>query len=92
MYGIYTYIWLIFMVNVAKYTIHGWYGLVMRLFFTCTIVADERAPPSRTPQKSKGLMGARFEGQSVTAVAISEWSAVCAFTPIAIHTVAYRVC
>ena len=26
MYGIYTYIWLIFMVNVAKYTIHGSYG------------------------------------------------------------------
>ena len=46
--------------------------LVMRSFFTCTIVADERAPPSRTPQKSKGLMGARFEGQSVTAVAISD--------------------
>ena len=27
MYGIYTYIWLIFMVNVGKYTIHGSYGL-----------------------------------------------------------------
>ena len=26
MYGIFTYIWLIFMVNVSKYTIHGWYG------------------------------------------------------------------
>ena len=26
MYGIYTYIWLIYMVNVAKYTIHGYYG------------------------------------------------------------------
>ena len=26
MYGIYTYIWLIFMVNVGKYTIHGSYG------------------------------------------------------------------
>ena len=26
MYGILTYIWLIFMVNVGKYTIHGWYG------------------------------------------------------------------
>ena len=26
MYGIFTYIWLIFMVNVAKYTIHGSYG------------------------------------------------------------------
>ena len=28
MYGIFTYIWLIFMVNVAKYTIHGSYGYV----------------------------------------------------------------
>ena len=27
MYGVYTYIWLIYMVNVAKYTIHGYYGL-----------------------------------------------------------------
>ena len=25
MYGIFTYIWLIFMVNVGNYTIHGWY-------------------------------------------------------------------
>ena len=24
--GIFTCIWLIFMVNVGKYTIHGWYG------------------------------------------------------------------
>ena len=28
MYGIFTYIWLIFMVNVGKYTIHGWYGYI----------------------------------------------------------------
>ena len=28
MYGIFTYIWLIFMVNVGIYTIHGSYGLV----------------------------------------------------------------
>ena len=27
MYGIFTYIWLIFMVNVGKYTIHGSYVL-----------------------------------------------------------------
>ena len=28
MYGVFTYIWLIFMVNVGKYsTIHGWYGM-----------------------------------------------------------------
>ena len=28
MYGIFTYIWLIFMINVGKYTIHGWYGKI----------------------------------------------------------------
>ena len=27
MYGVFTYIWLIFMVNVGKYTMHGWYGI-----------------------------------------------------------------
>ena len=27
MYGIFPYIWLVYMVNVGKYTIHGWYGL-----------------------------------------------------------------
>ena len=27
MYGIFTYIWLVFMVNVGMYTIHGSYGL-----------------------------------------------------------------
>ena len=28
MYGIFTYIWLMFMVNVGKYAIHEWYGKV----------------------------------------------------------------
>ena len=28
MYDIFAYIWLIFMVNVGKYTIHGWYGII----------------------------------------------------------------
>ena len=32
MYGICTYIWLIFMVNVGKYTIQGWYGLHIYTF------------------------------------------------------------
>ena len=31
MYGIFTYIWLIFMVNVAKWTIHGSDGCLMML-------------------------------------------------------------
>ena len=33
MYVIYTYIWLIFMVNVGKYTIHGLFGLVSSCSF-----------------------------------------------------------
>ena len=32
MYGIFTYIWLIFMVNVGKYSIHGSYGLEIGWF------------------------------------------------------------
>ena len=32
MYGIFTYIWLIFMVNVGKYTIHGSYGYYKSLW------------------------------------------------------------
>ena len=27
MYAIFPYIWLVYMVNVGKYTIHGWYGI-----------------------------------------------------------------
>ena len=27
--GIFTYIWLIFMVNVGKYSIHGFYGVII---------------------------------------------------------------
>ena len=31
MYGIFTYIWWISMVNVGKYTIHGYYGYGLQL-------------------------------------------------------------
>ena len=31
MYGIFTYIWVIFGVNVGKYSIHGAYGILGRL-------------------------------------------------------------
>ena len=41
MYGIYTYIWLIFMVNVGKYTIHGSYGF--------EAIDDETFTPSIHP-------------------------------------------
>ena len=46
MYGIFTYIWLIFMVNVGNYTIHGSYGyyiyiydyIIIYVFFQCRYV------------------------------------------------------
>ena len=38
MYGIFTYIWWIFMVNVGKYTIHGYYmGCSLNFLFTAWI-------------------------------------------------------
>ena len=33
MYGIFNYIWLIFMVNVGKYTIHGSYGIYSQFIY-----------------------------------------------------------
>ena len=44
MYGIFTYIWLILMVNVGKYTIHGWYGY-LRVFWADSHPEDERIEP-----------------------------------------------
>ena len=38
MYGIFTYIWLILMVNVGKYTIHGWYGYLDLYICICFLV------------------------------------------------------
>ena len=39
MYGIFTYIWLRFMVNVGKYTIHGSYGIFCgHPKFTCHMI------------------------------------------------------
>ena len=41
MFGIYTYIWLIFMVNVGEYTIHGSYG--SWLWMACDALCIERS-------------------------------------------------
>ena len=40
MHGIFTYIWSIVMVNVSKYTIHGWYGND----FLCTVYRGSSVP------------------------------------------------
>ena len=50
MYGIFTYIWLIFMVNVGKYTIHGSYGNVLEPWRIFTVVnsSSRRRHPRRT--------------------------------------------
>ena len=47
--GIFTYIWLIFMVNVGKYTIRGSYGYVYRL-----------KPPSLLPLSLNNTLNFRF--------------------------------
>ena len=39
MYGIFTYIWLMFIVNVDKYTIHGSYGNVLDVLVNLKMVA-----------------------------------------------------
>ena len=46
-YSIFTYIWLIFMVNVGKYTIHGWYGqwypnATLASFLRCCFYSKQR--------------------------------------------------
>ena len=38
MYGIYTYIWLIFMVNVGKHTVHGSYGYIYNTYTYYTYI------------------------------------------------------
>ena len=38
MYGMFTYIWLIFMVNVGKYTIHGSFGIDSTYFLKYKIL------------------------------------------------------
>ena len=44
--GIFTYIWLISMVNVGKYTIHGWYGSChvssFEMIDTCNILSTQK--------------------------------------------------
>ena len=48
MYGIFTYIWLISMVNVGKYTIHGSYGHVVFGHTLCCIAPEVRG--HKTPE------------------------------------------
>ena len=52
MYGIFTYIWLIFMVNVGKYAIHGSYGYdpFALLFLYSFTMSDVGAHPGYLPR------------------------------------------
>ena len=36
MYGIFTYIWVIYGVNAGKYSIHGSYGIIIYIYITYT--------------------------------------------------------
>ena len=52
MYGIFTYIWLICMVNVGKYTIHGWYGYVrVQISFGCIKIKMIQRIQQRQPNE-----------------------------------------
>ena len=63
MYGIFTYIWLIFMGNVGKYTIHGSYGIDCRSFiparfFQLRLLANLKTSPFRLSPDLVTLSGA----------------------------------
>ena len=45
MYGVFTYIWLICMVNVGKHTIHGCYGIEIYILITDPFSLDEMNMP-----------------------------------------------
>ena len=59
-------IWLIFMVNVGKYTIHGWYGLVKIEIFP-KVRGDNKKylepPPRQVGQGHTSLEGRKFQSQ-----------------------------
>ena len=51
MYDIFTYIWLIFMVNVGKYTIHGCYGYDRYGCYLLFVLGND--PPDRDESSAK---------------------------------------
>ena len=56
MYGIF----LIFMVNVGKYTIHGWYDFVLVEFFTCTFFSTSGGGASFETTLNGQVIGGEF--------------------------------
>ena len=56
MYGIFTYIWLIFMVNVGKYARHGSYGLREMNKKYCLTQAENNHSKKKQPKRSKTLL------------------------------------
>ena len=52
MYGIFTYIWLIFMVNAGTYAIHGWYGLYIFAGFLGKHCRFSSRPARRSKRRS----------------------------------------
>ena len=62
MYGIYTIIWLIFVVNVAKYTIHGCYGVWY--FYLQLVVVKGKIMVNVGKSTIHGWYGKRMENYS----------------------------
>ena len=50
------YIWLIFMVNVGKYTIHGWYGVEMLPLDDLVICHYKRYLEKNAPRNSAWIV------------------------------------
>ena len=63
MYGIFTYIWLIFMVNVGKYTIHGCYGLGY---------SNKMIPPKPSKSVRMAFLGFLLKNNRVVDLALNQ--------------------
>ena len=79
MYGIFTYIWLIFMVNVGKYTIHGSYGdckipqlCVQKICWSITL-SSATVGKSFVPRNSSCLSRCALSSQTPRAERPSGW-------------------
>ena len=67
-YGILTYIWVIFGLNVTKYSIHGASGLVISVFFVAHLLAIKVVQPCRYAHSCLGNLPKTIYSQSPPAL------------------------
>ena len=91
-YGIFTYIWLIFMVNVGKYTIHGWYGWWNEMVWSGTSECTSEVKAGYCIKLPKGLKPNQICGsqiyQAFGVIYIRFLPTVCCFN----HRFKYFLC